>query len=77
MSIALSSVQQRDAGGGVAYFLSQLEQPAFPVPLGVFRDRESPTYEDLNQELDASIRARHGRGSLAQLLAGGSTWTIQ
>jgi hypothetical protein len=71
-------VHDESAGhGGLAYFLSQLERPAFPVPLGVFRDRESPTYEDLNQELHASARARRGRGTLAQLLNGGSTWTIQ
>jgi len=65
------------AHGGLAYFLSQLEQPAFPVPLGVFRHRESPTYEDMNQELHASARARRGRGTLDQLLGGGSSWTIQ
>ena len=62
--------------GGLAFFLSQLEQPDFPVPLGVFRDIENPAYEELNQELHANARAAKGQGDLAKLLAGGSTWTI-
>ena len=31
---------EKAANGGLAFFLSQLENPEFPVPLGVFRDIE-------------------------------------
>lgn len=65
------------ANGGLAYFLSQLEQPKFPVPLGVFRDIEMPVYEELNQEIHATARAAKGQGNLAKLLNSGGTWTIQ
>ena len=68
---------ERAASTSWAHFLSQLEQPEFPVPLGVFRAVEAPSYEDLNQELHASARAARGRGNLAKLLHGGGTWTIQ
>ncbi len=65
------------ASGGLAYFLSQLEHPRFPVPLGVLRDVQSPAYEDLSQELGRRARATRGRGNLRELLHGGGTWTIQ
>jgi len=64
------------ANGGLAFFLSQLEQPDFPVPLGVFRDIEAPVYEEMNQELHANARAVRGKGDLSKLLNSGSTWTI-
>jgi 2-oxoglutarate ferredoxin oxidoreductase subunit beta len=64
------------ANGGLAFFLSQLEQPDFPVPLGVFRDIDEPAYETLNQELHAKTRAAKGKGDLAKLLNSGNVWTI-
>lgn len=65
------------ASGGLAYFLSQLEQPKFPVPLGVFRDCYSPVYEEQSQQLHSTARVERGKGNLAKLLNSGSTWTIQ
>jgi 2-oxoglutarate ferredoxin oxidoreductase subunit beta len=67
---------ERAASSGLAHFLSQLEQPEFPVPLGVFRDIESPVYEDLNQEAHTAARAARGRGNLADLLDTSEAWTI-
>ena len=64
-------------GGGAAYLLSLLQPPAFPTALGVFRSVRGPTYDRLDEELRATARDRHGRGSLATLLAGGATWTIE
>lgn len=67
---------EKVANGGLAHFLSRLEQPKFPVPLGVLRDVESPAYEDLSQEVHAAARAARGQGNLADLLNSGGTWTI-
>ena len=68
---------EKAANGGLAFFLSQLEQPKAPVPLGVFRDVEAPVYEEMNTELHANTRAAKGKGDLAKLLNGANTWTIQ
>jgi 2-oxoglutarate ferredoxin oxidoreductase subunit beta len=64
------------ARSGMAFLLSQLGPPGFPVPLGVFRAVETPTYDELNEELGRRARERSGPGRLAELLASGTTWTI-
>ena len=61
---------------GLAFFLSQFEAPAFPIPLGVFRAFEAPAYEVLNRQLGEQAVAARGRGDLDRLLNGGETWTI-
>jgi 2-oxoglutarate ferredoxin oxidoreductase subunit beta len=66
----------RAEGAGVAQLIAALEPPEFPVPLGVFRAIEQPTYERLSDDLEATARARNGVGSLEQLLQSGTTWTI-
>ncbi len=68
---------EKAANGGLAFFLSQLENPEFPVPLGVFRDVEAPAYEELNFEMAKSACAAKGAGDLARLLNSGETWTIK
>ncbi len=62
---------------GLAYLLSQLGPPDFPVPLGVFRKVEAPTYEELNAGVAREARRLHGAGRLATLLAGTTTWEIE
>jgi 2-oxoglutarate ferredoxin oxidoreductase subunit beta len=64
------------ASSGAAFLIAGLAPPAFPVPLGVFRDVDEPSYDGLSEELSRSARQRTGRGSLETLLAGGTTWTI-
>jgi 2-oxoglutarate ferredoxin oxidoreductase subunit beta len=61
---------------GLAFFLSQFDTPNLPVPLGVFRAVEAPSYEEMNTQLAADARAAKGQGNLAKLLASGDTWTI-
>ena len=67
----------RAATSGPAFLVSQLGPPDFPVPLGVFRAVEAPTYDELSEELGRRARAASGRGTLEQLLASGTTWTIE
>ncbi len=61
----------------LAFFLSQFEGPDFPVPLGVFRALQTPTYQERNAQQAADARKAKGRGDLASLLNGGDTWTIE
>ena len=58
-----------------AFLLSRFEPPHFPVPLGVFRSIQRPTYEDM---LTAQIKkAKEKKSSeLKNLLYGSETWTV-
>lgn len=60
----------------LAFFLTQMQYPDFPVPLGVFRAVEKPTYERLMEEQIATAQARKGVGDLEALLKSGDTWTV-
>jgi len=67
----------RTPGSGAEYLIAQLEPPGFPVPLGVFRAVEAPTYDGLTEDLARTARERSGRGNLEQLLGSGTTWSIE
>ncbi|MBX3030123.1 MAG: 2-oxoacid:ferredoxin oxidoreductase subunit beta [Chloroflexi bacterium] len=58
----------------LAYILSRMWAPRFPVPLGVFRRVERPTHDQMLQgQIDDAIAAK-GPGDLRGLLFGGETW---
>jgi len=60
-----------------AFALGSLTRPDFPLPIGVFRAVEKPTYEALLQaQVDDALRAR-GAGDLRALLHSGDTWTVE
>ncbi|MDP7009313.1 MAG: 2-oxoacid:ferredoxin oxidoreductase subunit beta [Phycisphaerales bacterium] len=61
-----------------AYLLSQLFQPEFPEPLGVFYvDETQPTYNDLLHEQIQDVQTIHGDADLQSLVAGSHTWTMK
>ncbi|MDO8643574.1 MAG: 2-oxoacid:ferredoxin oxidoreductase subunit beta [bacterium] len=60
-----------------AYLLSRFELPDFPVPVGVFRSVEKPTYEDLLVGQITEAQKKKGHPSLESLLNSGDVWTIQ
>jgi 2-oxoglutarate/2-oxoacid ferredoxin oxidoreductase subunit beta len=60
----------------LAFLLAQMEAPEFPVPLGVFRALDMPTYQERNAEQAEQARQAKGNGKLASLLNSGDTWTI-
>jgi 2-oxoglutarate ferredoxin oxidoreductase subunit beta len=60
-----------------AFALASLARPRFPVPIGVIRAVEQPTYEAvLQDQIDEAIATR-GAGDLAALLHSGDTWTVE
>jgi 2-oxoglutarate ferredoxin oxidoreductase subunit beta len=65
------------AHSGLAFSLGQFESPDFPIPFGVFRDVDKPSYESLSKQLSESALAAKGRGDLQRLLNSGETWTIK
>ena len=61
----------------IANMLAQMEYPAMPVPVGVFRQVDRPTYgEALDQQI-TDARERHGEGDLQKLLRGPNTWLVE
>jgi 2-oxoglutarate ferredoxin oxidoreductase subunit beta len=60
----------------LAFMLSRMFFPDFPVPVGVLRDVARPTHDEL---MTAQVRAaieQRGEGSLKKLLDSGETWTV-
>lgn len=59
-----------------AYLLSRMTHPVYPVPIGVFRCVEKPTYEDsLMGQIEQSIQDR-GVGDLNRLYNSADVWTV-
>jgi 2-oxoglutarate ferredoxin oxidoreductase subunit beta len=59
----------------LANILVGQDYPQFPVPIGVFRDIERPTYDELVAKQVADAQAR-GKGNFEDLLHGGETWEV-
>ncbi|MFN8622676.1 MAG: 2-oxoacid:ferredoxin oxidoreductase subunit beta [Chloroflexota bacterium] len=60
----------------LAYLLSRMFQPEFPVPVGILKRTAKPTHDQLVQaQIDDAI-AKHGEGDLSKLLFAGETWTV-
>ncbi len=60
-----------------AFALASLRRPEFPIPMGVLRAVESPSYEVLLEGQVSAAIERRGQGDLAQLLGSGDTWTVE
>jgi 2-oxoglutarate ferredoxin oxidoreductase subunit beta len=61
----------------LAFMLSRIFAPDFPVPVGVIRDVQRPTHDELmTAQLEAAI-AQRGPGDLGRLLNDGETWTVE
>ena len=68
---------ENDPSPNYAYLLTQMEYPKMPVPFGVFRCIEKPTYDEmLNDQVRMSIEKK-GKGDLEKLLYTDDVWTIE
>jgi 2-oxoglutarate ferredoxin oxidoreductase subunit beta len=60
-----------------AFALASLTRPEFPLPIGVFRAVDKPTYGAmLREQVDDAIEVR-GAGALRGLLNSGDTWSVE
>ncbi|MGN6110420.1 MAG: 2-oxoacid:ferredoxin oxidoreductase subunit beta [Kofleriaceae bacterium] len=59
-----------------ANLLSQLVQPAFPMPMGVLHRSEKPTYEQLAIQQVEDAVAKQGPGDLSKLMYSGMVWEV-
>ncbi|MFQ6672316.1 MAG: 2-oxoacid:ferredoxin oxidoreductase subunit beta, partial [Candidatus Tectimicrobiota bacterium] len=60
----------------VVFALSRLDEMTFPVPLGVFRAVERPTFEERLHAQVATAREKLGPGSIEALLKAADTWEV-
>ena len=69
---------RRDAADpAIAYILARMQHPEYPVPMGVLRAVERPTYDDLMTQQITDAVAKEGEGDLATLLAEGGSWVVE
>jgi len=61
----------------LALILSRMFWPEFPVPVGILRQVERPTYSDLVDGQIAQAIAKSGPGDLRTALMAGETWTVE
>ncbi len=59
----------------LANILTSMDYPEFPVPVGVFRDVESPTYDELVARQVEEAQSK-GTGKLEEILRAGETWEV-
>jgi 2-oxoglutarate/2-oxoacid ferredoxin oxidoreductase subunit beta len=59
-----------------AFLLSHMAPPEFPVPLGIFRAVERPTYEATVSQQIRSAKQHQGEGQIENLLHRGDTWVV-
>jgi 2-oxoglutarate ferredoxin oxidoreductase subunit beta len=66
-----------DSDPTLAYLLSGMSYPDFPVPLGVFRNIRKPTYDQMMMgQVEKSINM-YGKGDLEKLFNAGDTWVVE
>ena len=60
----------------IAYILSRMNPPDFPLPIGVFRKVDLPTFDRLvHDQIDSAVK--RGAGDIEKLIRGPETWEIK
>ena len=70
-------VHDEQAPISFAFMLAQMEPPTFPMPIGVFRRVEAPTYEAGTHAQIRSVVEKKGPGDLQKLLYSGDVWEVK
>jgi 2-oxoglutarate/2-oxoacid ferredoxin oxidoreductase subunit beta len=66
---------EKESTGALGFHLSRLAHPDYPVPVGVFRNVERPSYvEAMRAQIDTAIAK--SPASLDKLFNSGSTWSV-
>ncbi|MBI2519443.1 MAG: 2-oxoacid:ferredoxin oxidoreductase subunit beta [Bdellovibrio sp.] len=61
----------------VASMLTRLSRPEFPLPLGVFRNVEAPSYDEEVQKQIENVTKKKGKGDMVSFLKSGETWQVK
>jgi 2-oxoglutarate ferredoxin oxidoreductase subunit beta len=65
-----------ESDGNMAYLLASLHYPDHPVPVGIFRDVQMPTYDSLMHAQIEKAREVSGAPDLEKLVKGPKTWVV-
>lgn len=68
---------EEDPEPTLAYLLSGMSYPDFPVPVGVFRNLRKPTYDELMEKQVQRSVELYGQGDLEKLFNSGDTWVVE
>jgi 2-oxoglutarate ferredoxin oxidoreductase subunit beta len=61
----------------IAFMLTRMDYPDYPVPVGVIRAVQRPTYNDLlDQQIEEAVKTQ-GEGDLKALFRQGDTWEVE
>ncbi|MBI2790512.1 MAG: 2-oxoacid:ferredoxin oxidoreductase subunit beta [Gammaproteobacteria bacterium] len=71
-----ATVHQNTSSIAMAIKLNEMPQLGLPVPIGIFRAVERPTYEEEIASQVSHAKLRQSDASLDSLLRSGKTWTI-
>ena len=61
----------------LAYFLSRMQYPDFPVPMGVFRASEESCYGEAVRNNEAIVRGKKEHGDWDELIHSGGSWVVE
>lgn len=61
----------------LAYLLSGMSYPDYPVPIGVFRNIRKPTYDEMMAQQSKRSVELFGKGDLEKLFNAGDTWVVE
>ncbi|HEU0075041.1 MAG TPA: 2-oxoacid:ferredoxin oxidoreductase subunit beta [Dehalococcoidia bacterium] len=61
----------------IAFMLTRMDYPEFPVPVGVIRAVQRPTYNDLMEEQIADAIKNQGEADLDALFRQGDIWEVE
>jgi len=61
----------------LAYFLSRMQYPEFPVPMGVFRAAEESCYGEAVRSNAEIVRDEKGPGDWNELIHSGGSWVVE
>ncbi len=68
---------EQDEKPNYPYLLTQMVYPDMPVPFGVFRAIQKPTYEEMmDNQVKEAVKVK-GKGTLKDLIYGSNTWTVK
>jgi 2-oxoglutarate ferredoxin oxidoreductase subunit beta len=65
-----------EPSGAMAYALSRMTYPEFPVPIGILRQVSHPTYDDALMAQVKAAQAKKGNGDLLSLYMSSEIWKV-
>ncbi|MGK0297764.1 MAG: 2-oxoglutarate ferredoxin oxidoreductase subunit beta [Gammaproteobacteria bacterium] len=67
---------EQSPNSALSHLLAQMETPEFPMPLGVFRSINHPSYNELLDQQVEQAKKNQGLGDLKKHLRTGETWSV-